>query len=375
MLSVAVMLVSVSVLQGFQKEIKDKIAGFSSHIQLCPYSTRNVKQDDTFVSLSSQEKQSIAGNPDVAFFYPVICRAGVLINEDSFHPVMVKGIDNSFNKSFFESNIVSGRFPQLDKQSKQEILISKTIADKFNLKIKDKIKVYFYVGNTYRAKNFHISGLYDTGLGEYDESFFICDMSVLRNIFSIDEGLYSYYEITLKDIDRTEKACNDLYYKTDSDKTLIPVTELEQNLFSWLNLLDSNVIMILVIMILVSVVTLSSVILIMIFEKKTHIGILKSIGASNGTIIKIFLYKASYVTLKGMIFGNILALGLELIQKYFHIITLDKESYYLSTAPIDINPWYILFINIGVFAVCLASLLIPARSINKIDPVKNIKFE
>ena len=203
----------------------------------------------------------------------------------------------------------------------------------------------------------------------------MCDMSVLKNIFSIEDNLYSCYEVMLKDFSSLNNASQEIYYTIGQDKSIMPITDLEPNLFSWLNLLDSNVVMIILIMILVSVVTLSSIMLIMIFEKKKMIGVLKSFGTKNTSIIKIFLYKVGYVILYGMILGNVLAIGLELIQKHFHIISLDKASYYLSTVPININILNILLINLGVFVVCLICLLLPARSINKINPVKILSFD
>lgn len=375
MLSIAVMLISVSVLQGFKQEIKNKIAGFSSHIQITQYSTNAVAEDNSLISLTSLEKQQILNNKNVKALYPIFSRGGVLINKDDFQGVVCKGVDSSYDKTFFSENIVEGKFPKLNKESKQEILISKTIKDKLKIKLNDKIKVYFYVNNSYRAKNFYVCGVYDTGLGEYDESFLVCDMSVLKNIFSIEDNLYSCYEVMLKDFSSLNNTSQEIYYTIGQDKSIMPITDLEPNLFSWLNLLDSNVVMIILIMILVSVVTLSSIMLIMIFEKKKMIGVLKSFGTKNTSIIKIFLYKVGYVILYGMILGNVLAIGLELVQKHFHIISLDKASYYLSTVPININILNILLINLGVFVVCLICLLLPARSINKINPVKILSFD
>lgn len=375
MLSVAVMLISVSVLQGFKKEIKSKIAGFSSHIQITQYSTNAVLEDNSLMSLSSLEKQQILNNKNVKTLYPVFSRGGVLINKEDFQGVICKGVDSSYDKTFFTDNIVEGKFPSLNKESKQEILVSKTIKDKLKIKLNDKIKIYFYVNNSYRAKNFYVSGVYDTGLGEYDENFLVCDMSVLKNIFSVEDDMFSCYEVMLKDFSSLRKASQEIYYTIGQDKSIMPITDLEPNLFSWLNLLDSNVVMIILVMILVSVVTLSSIMLIMIFEKKKMIGVLKSFGTKNASIIKIFLYKIGYVILYGILLGNVFAIGLELIQKYFHIISLDKASYYLSTVPININILHILLINMGVFVVCLICLLLPARSINKIDPVKNLSFD
>lgn len=373
-LSIAVMLIAISVLQGFKKEIKNKIAGFGSHVQIVPYGLNKIDENQT-IKLSKQELSFLSRNENINTIAPTYTRSGAIINKDDCQAVILKGIDKDYNPTFFKENLVEGKFIQLNKTSKQEVLVSKTIADKLKLKVGEKIKIYFYIDKSYRAKNFTISGIYDTGLGEYDERFIICDMNPLHNIFSAQENEYTSYEIMLKDFSRLDNTAEDIYYNVDRDKSVLPVTELEPNLFAWLNLLDSNVVMIILIMMLVSVVTMSSVILIMIFEKKTMIGILKSFGTENKTIIKIFLYRAGYVTLKGMLYGNIFAITLELVQKYSHLIKLDKESYYLTSVPIDINILAILLIDIGAFIVCLVCLILPAKSISKISPVKNLKFQ
>lgn len=373
-LSIAVMLIAISVLQGFKKEIKNKIAGFGSHIQIVPYGLNRIDENQT-INLSKQEISFLSQNENINTIAPTYTRSGAIINKDDFQGVILKGIDKDYNTTFFKENLIAGKFIQLNKTSKQEALVSRTIADKLKLKVGEKIKIYFYIDKSYRAKNFTISGIYDTGLGEYDERFIICDMQPLHSIFSAEENEYTSYEIMLKDFSRVDNTAEDIYYNVDRDKSVLPVTEMEPNLFAWLNLLDSNVVMIILIMMLVSVVTMSSVILIMIFEKKSMIGILKSFGTENKTIIKIFLYRAGYVTLKGMLYGNIFAITLELVQKYSHLIKLDKESYYLTSVPIDINILSILLIDIGAFVVCLICLILPAKSISKISPVKNLKFQ
>lgn len=375
MLSFAVMLASVSVLQGFKKEIRNKISGFSSHIQIEPYSTSYIRNDEETFHLTPQELNDIRNIDGVRSLCPIVAKAGVLIQKDDFHAIILKGVNSEYDSSFFVDNIVEGKFPSLNKNSKQEILVSLAVQNKLNLKINDKIKVYFYANNNYRAKNFYISGFYDTGLADYDEHFLLCDMQVLQNIFSMSSNDFSYYELRFKDFSLINKYFNQIYYTIDKTKSVESVMEMEPNLFAWLNLLDSNVILILIIMIVVCIVTLSSMVLIMIYEKKNLVGVFKSFGANNKMIMKIFIYKVGYLTLKGMLYGNILAIGVELIQKYFHIISLDKESYFLSTVPVDINILHILFINMGVFVICMISLVLPCMSISKLAPTKNMKAE
>ncbi len=373
-LSVAVMLISMSILTGFKNSIKEKIIGFGSHIQIVSFSASNYFADSP-IYINDYYKNLLHKNSNIKNITPVLNKSAVIIKDDDFHAIILKGITSSYDTTFFAHSLVKGCMPHLNKDSKQEIIISKNIADKLKLDIQDKIKIYFYINNTYRSKNFYISGIYDTGLGDYDERFLICDASVLQNIFSLDSKDYSSYEVCLNNFSFLDKTSQEIYTLLPENMTIQTITQMEPSLFSWLNLLDSNVIMIIVIMILVTVVTLSSVILIMIFEKKTMIGILKSFGTPNRFITKVFLYNAGYIALKSLLFGNILAIGLELIQKYTHLIKLDAQSYYLTSVPIEINPLHIIIIDVCAFAICMLCMLIPAKSISKISIVKNLRFE
>lgn len=373
-LSVAVMLISISILTGFKNSIKDKVIGFGSHIKVLPF-TLSDSYSDTPIYIDEQTQNELKSIPNINSITPILNKSAVIIKDNDFHAIILKGITPTYDTTFFHNALVEGNMPQMNKESKQEVIISKNIADKLNLNLKDKIKVYFYFDNNYRSKNFYISGIYDTGLGDYDERFLICDASVLQNLFSLQENDFSSYEISIKDFSNLEQTANNIYEQLPQNMTIQTIIEMEPNLFAWLNLLDSNVIMIICIMILVTVVTLSSVILIMIFEKKQMIGILKAFGSPNVSIIKIFLYKTGHITLKGLLYGNVLAIVLEVVQKYTHLFKLNAQNYYLTSVPIEINVLHILLIDIGAFVVCMCCLLIPARSISKISVVQNLRFE
>ncbi|MBR1774617.1 MAG: ABC transporter permease [Bacteroidales bacterium] len=373
-LSVTVMLLSISVLSGFKNSVKEKITGFGSHIQIVAF-TASESYSDNPIFLNQQTQKTILQNNNVKSITPVLNKSAAIITEGNFHAVILKGITNSYDTTFFHDALTAGKLPKLNKESRQECIISKNIADKMNFSLNDKIKVYFYIGENYRSKNFYISGIYDTGLGDYDERFLLCDATVLQNLFSLSDTDFSAYELSVKNFSDLEASADELYQELPRELTLQTITEIEPNLFSWLNLLDSNVIMIIFIMILVTVVTLSGVILIMIFEKKQMIGTLKAFGTPNRSIVRIFLYKAGYLALKGILFGNILALVIEFTQKYTHLIKLDSQSYYLTSVPIEINALHIILIDVFAFVVCMICMIIPAKSIGKISVVKNLKFE
>ncbi|MBP3253141.1 MAG: ABC transporter permease [Bacteroidales bacterium] len=373
-LCVAVMLVSLGVLTGFKDAVREKISGFGSHMQAVrftaygAYSDSPMKADNAVIEQVQNLKQ-------VKNVTPVLYESGVIINDNTFHAVLLKGITSSFDTSFFHSSLTSGCMPQYSNEGGQQILISQNIADKLNINVSDRIKVQFFTDAMMRSKRFTVSGIYQTGLSDYDERFLICQSAVLENIFSLDSGACTCYEITLKDFSMLESGADAVYAALPQDMTVQTVRQAEPNLFSWLDLLDSNVVLIIVIMFLVTVVTLSGVTLILIFEKKKTVGILKTMGVKNSIIMRIFLIRIGWLAFVGTAAGNVLALVLELIEKYTDVIKLDPQSYYLTSVPVTINVFHYLVLDIAVLAVCVLCMVIPARSINKISIVKNLRFE
>ena len=371
-LGVAVMITSISVLQGFKSEIKEKIIGFGSHVQILPYQSYN-SYDSQGISLSPQEEKTLRKHENIKSINPFISLGGLIKTKDDFQGVMLKGIDNNYDSNFFHNYLLSGRF--LSKENINEAIISKHIANKLSLSLGDKLRIYFYIDNNYRARAMEVVGIYETGLSLYDEKIIICNIDQLRPLSSLKDNEVHGYEILLKDFSKQEESSEYIYNSTSHDKTILNIQEIEPNLFSWLNLLDSNVVVILLIMILVSIITITSTLLIIIFEKTQTIGILKSLGANNRSIIKIFLYNALNIILKGILYGNILALGLGYLQVRFKIFKLDQESYYLTSVPIEISFSQVMLVNLGTIIICFLALLIPARSISKISPIKSIRFD
>ena len=371
-LGVAVMITSISVLQGFKSEIKEKIIGFGSHVQILPYQSYN-SYDSQGISLSPQEEKTLRKHENIKSINPFISLGGLIKTKDDFQGVMLKGIDNNYDSNFFHNYLLSGRF--LSKENINEAIISKHIANKLSLSLGDKLRIYFYIDNNYRARAMEVVGIYETGLSLYDEKIIICNIDQLRPLSSLKDNEVHGYEILLKDFSKQEGSSEYIYNSTSHDKTILNIQEIEPNLFSWLDLLDSNVVVILLIMILVSIITITSTLLIIIFEKTQTIGILKSLGANNRSIIKTFLYNALNIILKGIHYGNILALGLGYLQVRFKIFKLDQESYYLTSVPIEISFSQVMLVNLGTIIICFLALLIPARSISKISPIKSIRFD
>ncbi|MBO7277519.1 MAG: ABC transporter permease [Bacteroidales bacterium] len=374
-LSIAVMLVSIGVLQGFKNQIKEKITGFTSHIHIIPFAI-NTSNENT-LTLSQKEITELYNKENnIETINPYVLMGGAIKTKTDFHGIALKGINKDFDYSFFKENLKSGELPDYSNvKNKTQILISQTIADKLNIKIGDKIKIYFYINQNYKVRPFVISGIYETGLGDYDNKFILCNAEVLQKLQQWKEDQYSGYEVKLKNFAKLNQSAEIIYHTLPQDKDIQTIEEMEPNLFAWLSLLDSNVVLILVVMAFIAIITSCSTLLIMIFEQTKHIGIFKSLGATTQSIIKIYLYKSLYIVGRAMLIGNAVALSLMWIQEKYRFIKLDQESYYLDSVPIEFSLIAIVSVNIASIAICMFTLIFPARNISKINPMDNIKFE
>lgn len=370
-LSIAVMIVSVGVLSGFKNQIKEKITGFTSHIHIQPYSLDVNLQNETF-SLSDEDLKHIRQLPEVRTLEPYILQAGAIKTKTDFQGVILKGVEQDFDYTFFKENLCEGKLPNVKDNASSEALVSKITADKMQLKTGDKLRIYFFIDGQYRVRPFKISGIYQTGLGDYDQKFMLVSAKVLQRLNNLDSKQYNGYEVKLKDFSSLEKTANTLYSLLPQDKTVSTIDEIEPGLFAWLSLLDSNVVLIIIIMTLVTITAACSSLLVMVFEQKGYICLLKSMGARTRSIMTIYLYKACYIIGKAMLLGNTLALTLGLVQSKYKIIKLNRESYYLDNVPFELNWLSIIAVNIVVIVVCTAALLIPVCSIGKISPAENI---
>lgn len=374
-LSIAVMLISIGVLQGFKNQIKDKITGFTSHIHLVPFAI-NANNTSNYFTLSKQEIDNLYKEENIKTIDPYVLAGGAIKTKTDFHGVALKGVEKGYDTIFFKENLKSGSLPDYSKtENKNQILISQTIADKLDIKIGDKIKIYFYIDQKYRVRPFTIAGIYETGLGDYDNKFILCNAKILQKLYSMQENQYSGYEVKLKDFAKLNQSAQNLYTLLSQDKDLQTIEEMEPSLFAWLDLLDSNVILILIVMTFIAIITSCSTLLIMIFEQTKHIGILKSLGAKTSSIIKIYLYKSLYIVARAMLIGNGVAITLMYLQQNYKLIKLDQESYYLDSVPIEFSAFAIVSVNLASIIICMVSLIFPARNISKINPMENIKFE
>ena len=380
-IGLAVMIVSVSVVLGFKHTIRDKAIGFGSHITVAEFSTINginqypICMDDSMVNLL----RKINGVKHVQRF---AMTQGILKTENDFLGVMFKGVDEQFDTTFVHQYLVEGTIPTFSgTSSKQQILISKLMADKLQLHAGQSVYAYF-INNNVRARKFTIAGIYQTNLKKYDEVICFTDLytAVKINGWKADQATGA--ELTVNDfekIDQTEETIiamvnrtKDKYHHTYSSAT---VQESNPQIFSWLNLLDLNVWIILVLMICVAGFTMISGLLIIILERTNMIGVLKALGSRNKAIRHTFLWFAVFIIGKGMLWGNILGIGVTLLQKFTGLIKLDPATYYVDTVPVEINLPMLLLINVCTLIVSVFVLIAPSYLISHIHPAKSMRYE
>ena len=378
---VAVMLIAIAVVIGFKQEIRNKTIGFGSHIQITNFDNNNSYEMQP-VEMSDTLLNELKDIPEVKHFQRFVTKPGIIKTDTDFQGMILKGVGPEFDWKFFQTNLVEGQVLNLkDTTARNEAIISKTLADMLGLKIGDSFFTYF-LQEQIRTRKFTVKGIYSTNLSEYDKMFVITDIRIAQRLNGWEESQFSRLEILITDFNYLDKVNDEVYaavanrFDTEGNGYFIQnIRQLNPQIFSWLDLLDMNVWVILFLMLAVAGFNMISGLLILILEKTNMIGILKSYGARNWSIRKIFLYESIFLIGKGMVWGNIIGLLICIIQYQFKIIPLDPASYYTSTVPITFNWLYILLLNIGTLVTSILMLIGPSYLITKISPAKIIRYE
>lgn len=372
-LGVLVMIASVCILRGFQSEIRQKAVGFGSHIIVKNYAMSNNYQE-TPIDIYRPEVQRIQTTPGVRHIDFFATKGGMIKTADQIQGIILKGVGQDFDTSFFAENMVQGHLPQFsDQKPSNEILISQTVANKLNITIGDKVRTYFWQGQSSRARAFTVCGIYNTDLSEFDEHYIIGDLRQVQRLNDWGSNMAGGYEVLINDFSRIDAIAEDILAQLSYDLTLTTIVQENPALFAWLDFLDSNIILIIAILMLVCSVSIISALLIMIFEKTSTIGILKALGTNNQSIRRIFLYKSASIIAKGILLGDAVALLLCSIQHRYGIIRLDSANYSMDRVPIQLDLWPFLAISAGTLIICLLALLLPTAYISRIHPAKTIK--
>lgn len=370
------MIIAVAIVTGFQSQIRDKVIGFGSHIQINKYDFNSSYEADP-ISKNQHFYPNIDKTDGIRHIQVYAHKAGIIKTKDQIQGVVLKGVGTDFDFSFFERNLLEGELLKLDEHSRStEVLISKLLASKMKLSVGDDLRMYFVSSNQsgVRGRKFVITGIFETGLLEFDELFVIGDIAQIQKLNNWEPDQIAGFEILLDDFNDIDELTELVYSEIGYDLNASSIKQIYPHIFDWLQLMDMNVIIILSLMILVSGITMISILLIVILERTNMIGMLKSFGAKNSLIRKLFIYNAIYIIGKGLLWGNLLGLAFCFFQKYTGVFGLDQESYYISVVPINIEVVPIIIINILTFVVCSFILIIPSLIIGKISPLKAIRF-
>jgi len=375
-----VMILSVAIVTGFKNEISEKVIGFGSHIQIMNYDS-NTSYETEPISKFQSFYPGLDSLPGIKHAQVFATKAGILKTRDQIQGVILKGVDKDFHWDFFENNLLEGEvFKINDSVTSNEIIISKYIADLLKLNAGDHIATYF-VQDPPRMRRFVISGIYETSLTEFDQIFVLADIRHIQKLNNWGEDQVSGLEITIKDFDELEKMTrmvrNIAGYTFTKEGTRLKVTNIRNKypqIFDWLNLQNINVWVILILMLLVAGFNMVSGLLVLILERTNMIGILKSLGTENTSVRKIFLYQSAFLITRGLLWGNLIGLGLALLQKEFSIIKLDQASYYLETVPINLSLAHVLLLNAGTLIATIFMLILPTVIISRISPEKTIRY-
>ncbi len=379
-LSVAVMILTVALVNGFQQVISHKVFDFWGHIhvtQFQPYSSL-LTEDLPFQESDSLE-QAIKALPEVASVSEYATRSVILKANGEIEGAMLKGIDSAYQWGHLTPYLKKGHVLSFtDSGYSQEIILSQDMANALKLKVGDPLIAYFIQkGNaTPRARKLVVSGIYKTSIGDYDKTYIIGDMNLIREVSNWEADDIGGYEIFLKDYKKMDTVVDELYQKVlPQDLSAVSIHQIYTNIFDWLDLQNMNEFIVLIIMAVVAIINMITAILILILERTKMVGVLKSLGMSNWRIQKIFLFHTAYIVIAGLFIGNVVGLGISWLQKATHFFKLDEQTYYMSAAPIRLEWWQVAGIDIVTLVICILILMIPSLIIRRIAPLKAVQFD
>lgn len=374
-IGVAVMLISLAIVVGFKNQIRDKVIGFVAPIQIESLD-QNESLQQSAIQLDSVLIENILKLDGVKGVQAVAEKAGIIKTEDQIQGVVLKGVDANYNWSYFQSKIIEGKIPDYQDEARSvEVLISKSLSNKLLIKVGDPLRMWFVDGNEKaRGRRFTVSGIYETGLVEFDERYVFGDISQIRRLNNWAETEAGNIEVLLEENSSATTLNELIYFSLPVNLTSFTAFSSYPHIFDWLNLQDMNVIIIIILMVMVSGITVISMLLMMVIERTSMIGILKAMGASNQMIRRLFLLYSAKLLFYGLLAGNALGIGFAVFQQQTGFLKLPAESYYLSTVPIDLQLLSVILINLGAGIIWFLMLLIPSFVINKIKPASAIKF-
>ncbi|MGY5847716.1 ABC transporter permease [Salegentibacter sp. HM20] len=376
-IGVIMMLAAFATGFGLQQKIREKITAFNGHISISNFDNNSSQVSLTPVSKNQDFYPDFNIVEGVAHVQAVATKAAIVRTETDFEGIIVKGLGEDYNWSNFGEFLKSGKLPDFSNNLNDEVLISSYLANRLQLKVGDKIPTYFLREESERPllRAFEITGIYESGFKEFDELYVMADIRHIQRINRWNEDEVGGFEVFLEDFGDIDYKGQEIYENTDSFLDTQTITQKYYSIFEWVSLFDFNIALIIGIMILVAGINMITALLVLILERTQMVGILKALGTADWSIRKIFLYNAGYLIFLGLFWGNLLGLGLLLLQKHFKLFPLDPQTYYVTEVPVYLSWDYIIGVNLGTLLLCMLMLLIPSMIISRISPLKAIKFE
>ena len=377
-IGIIMMIVSVATGIGLQQKIRDKVSAFNGQIIISNFDNNNSEVTLTPISKKQDFYPNFKSVPEVSHIQAIASKAGIIRTENAFEGIVFKGVGADYDWNNIKEYIVDGKVPDFSKTLNEEVLISRLLADRLNLKVGDNFNAFFIKeeqGKMPNSRRFKITGIFNSGFQQFDATYIIGDIRHIQRINKWTPDQVGAFEVFVKDFDNIKSTGIQVYDQTSSNLDTKTIIEKYSYIFDWLQLFDFNIIIILGVMILVATINMVVALLVLILERTQMIGILKAMGANNWTVRKIFLYNAFYLIVRGLFWGNLIGITILLIQQQFGVVQLNPENYYVSQAPVYLNWGYIALLNLLTITVCFVVLLIPSYIITKISPVKAIRFE
>ena len=378
--SITAMIITLAFVNGFQEKVADKIFGFWGHIRVQKYDAgKSLISEELPLTKNTAVENSMATTPGVVSYQSFATKSAVLESNKEIEGVLIKGIEKNENHTALKQFLVAGRWIHFtDSLYSKETIVSDAVAKQLQIKINDTIKVHFVATNSDAQKTYRklvVVGFYHTGIDEYDKLFMIADINLIRRINNWEPNQIGGYEVFIHQYQNINAVSSTLSNALPSEWMSKSIKEVYPNIFDWLDIQDVNRNVVFVVMGIVALINLITCLLILMLERTNMIGLLKSMGATNWTIQKIFIVYASFITLAGVGFGLVIGLGICFLQQATGFITLDEASYYISVAPVKIIGWQVAAVCAGTTIVCFVSLFLPTLLIPKISPVKAIAFK
>lgn len=377
-IGIVMMIVSVATGVGLQDKIREKVSAFNGHVIISNFDDNQSEVSVEPIPIKQDFYPKFTSVQGVNHIQAVASKAGIIRTAKTFEGIIFKGVGKDYKWNNLQEYMVAGRIPNLKSNLNTEVMLSQYLADRLELKVGDKFNTFFMKegGNGMpNIRRFDLVGIYSSGFQEFDAAFVIGDIRHVQRINKWKQGQVGAFEVFLEDFNNIQQKGNEIYKAVPSTLNTRTIQEKYVNIFEWLKLFDFNILVIIIIMIVVATINMVVALLVLILERTQMVGMLKALGATNWSVRKIFLYNAAYLIGKGLLWGNAISICLLLIQKYFGIIKLPPENYYVSVAPVTIDVSSILLVNAGTIIVCLSLLLIPSYIITKISPVKALRFD